>query len=284
MLEEDKRMLWPDRLHALPGRDRQVPGRHRQLPVQRVRGRPSSDRRRVLRQRRWDEALSYYRDFAELHPDHEKVPYTLPHRALPREADRHADRDQTATREALAALDQLIARYPTAPETREAEKLWKELRRSSPSTRSRWATSTGARGVPVRRGSLPLVLDEYPGLGLDAEALYKLGLCYTQMNRDDEAAAHLRGDPRELQTPTSPSAARTRSPPPTEARGRRDRPRRMSAPERDAVRAGPAASSAAKTSGALGVRAGARRHPRLRRRPLPGGPRPRAARRRSRRP
>ena len=25
-------------------------------------------------QERWDEALSYYRDFAELHPEHEKVP------------------------------------------------------------------------------------------------------------------------------------------------------------------------------------------------------------------
>jgi len=32
------------------------------------------------------------------------------------------------------------------------------------------------------------VLNEYPGLGLDAEALFKLGLCYREMNLGDEAA------------------------------------------------------------------------------------------------
>ena len=29
--------------------------------------------------------------------------------------------------------------------------------------------------------------NEYPGLGLDAIALYKLGVCYQEMNRLDEA-------------------------------------------------------------------------------------------------
>ncbi len=32
------------------------------------------------------------------------------------------------------------------------------------------------------------LLNEYPGLGMDAETLYKLALCYDQLNRDDEAA------------------------------------------------------------------------------------------------
>ena len=31
------------------------------------------------------------------------------------------------------------------------------------------------------------VLNQYPGLGLDAEGLYKLGVCYEHMRRDDEA-------------------------------------------------------------------------------------------------
>ena len=31
------------------------------------------------------------------------------------------------------------------------------------------------------------VLNEYPGLGLDAEALYKLGICYSNMSLEDEA-------------------------------------------------------------------------------------------------
>ena len=32
------------------------------------------------------------------------------------------------------------------------------------------------------------MLNEYPGLGLDAEALYKLGVCYERMNLTDEAS------------------------------------------------------------------------------------------------
>ncbi len=31
------------------------------------------------------------------------------------------------------------------------------------------------------------LLDRYPGLGLDAEGLYKLGVCYANMKREDEA-------------------------------------------------------------------------------------------------
>jgi outer membrane protein assembly factor BamD len=140
-------------------------------------------------QERWDEALSYYRDFAELHPEHEKVPYTIHRTALCHAKQSGTpDRDQTATREALAALDQLMTRYPAAPETRDAELLWKELR-----------TKLGEHVLGIgdfywkrdeyqsAAGRYRQVLDEFPGLGLDAEALYKLGLCYTHMNRDDEA-------------------------------------------------------------------------------------------------
>ena len=140
-------------------------------------------------QKKWDEALSYYRDFAELHPEHEKVPYTVYRTALCHaKQSSPADRDQTHTREALASLDQLMTRYPTAPETRDAEMLWKELR-----------TKLGEHVLGIgdfywkrdeyqsAAGRYRQVLDEFPGLGLDAEALYKLGLCYTHMNRDDEA-------------------------------------------------------------------------------------------------
>jgi outer membrane protein assembly factor BamD (BamD/ComL family) len=31
------------------------------------------------------------------------------------------------------------------------------------------------------------LLNEYPGLGLDADALYDLGVCYAEMNRREEA-------------------------------------------------------------------------------------------------
>ena len=140
-------------------------------------------------QERWDEALSYYRDFADLHPEHEKVPYTLYRTALcyARQSGT-SNRDQTATREALVALDQLMARYPGAAETREAEVLWKELRTKLAESvlgigDFYWAQAEYQSAA----GRYRQVLDAYPGLGLDAEALYKLGLCYTHMNRDDDA-------------------------------------------------------------------------------------------------
>lgn len=142
-----------------------------------------------FQQGKWDEALSYYRDFAELHPEHEKVPYSLYRTALCHAAKSGTpDRDQTATRDALATLDQLMLRYPGALETRDAEILWRDLRTKLA------AHVLGIGDFYWKRdeyqsaaGRYRQVLDEFPGLGFDADALYKLGLCYTHMNRDDDA-------------------------------------------------------------------------------------------------
>jgi len=137
----------------------------------------------------YDEALSYYRDFADLHPDHPKVPYTLYRAALCHVRQGHdASRDQTATRKALAQLDRLLRQHPFSPEAREAEGLWKELR-----TRlGQHALSVGDFYLERQENQSAAerfrsVLNEYPGLGLDAEALYKLGVCYTKMNRQGDA-------------------------------------------------------------------------------------------------
>jgi outer membrane protein assembly factor BamD len=140
-------------------------------------------------QQRWDEALNYYRDFAQLHPDHEKVPYTMLRTALCHERQSEKSvRDQTQTREAVAALDQLILRYPNAPETAEAEELWKKLRRKL----ARQALQVGdfyfeREEYQSAANRYRSVIDEFPGLGLDADALYKLGLAYSRMSRDDDA-------------------------------------------------------------------------------------------------
>jgi outer membrane protein assembly factor BamD len=140
-------------------------------------------------QGRWEEALNYYRDFAQLHPDHEKVPYTMLRTALCHERQSEKSvRDQTQTREAVAALDQLILRYPNAPETAEAEELWKNLRRKL----AKQALEIGdfyfeREEYQSAANRYRSVIDEYPGLGLDADALYKLGLAYARMNREDDA-------------------------------------------------------------------------------------------------
>ena len=139
--------------------------------------------------RRYDEALSYYRDFADLHPQHEKVPHTIFQSALCRERQMHAaNRDQTATRDALLHLDRLLAKYPHSPEAREAEIMWRNLRTHLAENVSEIAKFYLKReeyeSAAERYRSL---LNEYPGLGLDAEALYNLGVCYLEMRRIEEA-------------------------------------------------------------------------------------------------
>ncbi len=139
---------------------------------------------------KFDEALSYYRDFSELHPDHEKVPYTILRAAHAYyHQSRPANRDQTATRQAIAQLERLRDDYPQAAESAEADQLWRELRTrlgtSVMNIGNFYMERSEYRSAADRFRS---VLNEYPGLGLDAEALFKLGLCYREMNLGDEAA------------------------------------------------------------------------------------------------
>jgi outer membrane protein assembly factor BamD len=138
---------------------------------------------------RYEEALSYYRDFGELHPNHARVPYALQRSALCYyHQSRDAGRDQTFTKQAVAQLEDLMKRYPDSTEAREAEALWRELR-------TRLGTHVMQIGdfyldreeYQSAANRFRQVLNQYPGLGLDPEALYKLGVCYERMNLTDEA-------------------------------------------------------------------------------------------------
>jgi outer membrane protein assembly factor BamD len=137
----------------------------------------------------YEEALSYYQDFADLHPDNERVPYTI-YRAALCHVNRTQDslRDQTATLQALAQLERLLNEHPFSAEAQEAEVLWKDMRtllaEQVMDIADFYLKDEEWQSAADRYRS---VLNEYPGLGLDAQALYKLGLCYTNMDRDDEA-------------------------------------------------------------------------------------------------
>jgi outer membrane protein assembly factor BamD len=139
---------------------------------------------------RYEEALSYYRDFSELHPKHARVPYALQRSALCYyHQARDPGRDQTFTKQAVAQLEDLMKRFPDSPESREGEALWRELR-------ARLATHVMQIGdfyldrdeYQSAANRYRQVLNQYPGLGLDPEALYKLGVCYERMNLTDEAS------------------------------------------------------------------------------------------------
>jgi len=65
----------------------------------------------------YEEARSYYQDFVELHPSHEKVPYAIFRNGLCSfEQMRQPDQDPTPTREAISQFQVLLERYPGAPD------------------------------------------------------------------------------------------------------------------------------------------------------------------------
>jgi outer membrane protein assembly factor BamD len=138
---------------------------------------------------KYEEALSYYRDFSDLHPQHPEVPYTIWRSALCHERRmRSANRDQTATREAVVYLDRLLLNYPYSEQAPEAEVLWRDLRQQLAKN------IVGIGDFYMKRGEYEsaaeryrMLLNEYPGLGFDAATLYKLGVCYLEMNRRQEA-------------------------------------------------------------------------------------------------
>jgi len=138
---------------------------------------------------KYDEALSYYRDFSELHPGHEQVPYALLQAAKCHyNQAKDPQRDQTATRQSIGFLDTLLAKYPGTPQAVEGELIWKELRarlgQSEMDVAEFYMDREEYQSAADRYRN---VLNRYPGLGLDADALYNLGVCYQRMNREDEA-------------------------------------------------------------------------------------------------
>ena len=136
-----------------------------------------------------EEALSYYRDFSDLHPDHEKVPYTVYRSALCYQSQLESpQRDQTATRNALLFLDRLLVRYPHSEYAREAEPLWRELQvRLAESVEQVADFYRDRKEYEAAAERYRALLNDHPGLGLDARVLYKLGDCYAALRRTDEA-------------------------------------------------------------------------------------------------
>jgi outer membrane protein assembly factor BamD len=138
---------------------------------------------------KYDEALTYYRDFSDLHPQHEKVPYTLWQAAQCHERRALSPgRDQAATRDAITFLDRLLLKHPHSSYAQPAEEKWRELQ-------TRLATNVeGIADFYFSRGEFEAaseryraLLNEYPGLGFDPRVLFKLGECYSELQRTDEA-------------------------------------------------------------------------------------------------
>jgi outer membrane protein assembly factor BamD len=73
---------------------------------------------------KYEEALSYYQDFVELHPNHPRVPYAIFRNGLCAfEQMSDPDRDQTTTYDAIAQFEVLLDRYPDWEQASDAREM-----------------------------------------------------------------------------------------------------------------------------------------------------------------
>jgi len=138
---------------------------------------------------KYDEALTYYRDFSDLHPQHEKVPYTLWQAAQCHERRALAPgRDQAATRDALVFLDRLLLKHAHSSYAQPAEEMWRNLQTRLATNVEQIADFYYHRGeFEAASERYRALLNDFPGLGFDPRVLWKLGECYAELQRTDEA-------------------------------------------------------------------------------------------------
>ncbi len=165
-------------------------------------------------QEKWEEALSYYQDFGDLHPDDENVPFTM-FRTGMCYANRVPvpDRDQRMTELAVEAFDLLVDSFPESTYAPEAEERAHNLRirlAENAFIVADFYFETEEYQAAARRFNIMLV--EYPGLGFDPLVLQRLGISYARLQRPEDAARvfeqlrneHGRDESGELITPDTP--------------------------------------------------------------------------------
>ncbi len=135
------------------------------------------------------QAESRYRDYLNRFPTSEQAAYaqfqianSLAERAAP------PDRDQSPTREAVQAYEDLLRLYPTSPHAEEAQRKLLEVRNRLAAHEwhvGRFYFRRHLYGAAVDR--FELILQRYPGYpGLD-EVLYLLGRAYERLEQPDKA-------------------------------------------------------------------------------------------------
>jgi len=169
-----------------------------------------------LAREKYAEARESYLAFIKLHPTHPKVDYAAFHAALTYARDIPSDflllppsyeKDQGDVRGALRSMNDFIRQYPTSSWVEEARKVAADARTRA----ARYELYVG--DFYLKRGKwqgaaarFERVVREYPGLGLDEEALFGLHAAYGQLGEMEKAQAALQ---KVLQLfPGTPAATR----------------------------------------------------------------------------
>jgi outer membrane protein assembly factor BamD len=152
-----------------------------------------------MRRSQYLEAIDAYRTFLRFHPSHPEAAYALGRvgeayfAQIPKDyylMPPAAEKDLSHVKEAIAAYEDLLARYPQASDAPEAQKHLQACQKKLADHEMYVARFYLARkqwgGVVLRCTGL---LANYPNLGLDAEALYMAAQAYGQLGQIDQAVA-----------------------------------------------------------------------------------------------
>ncbi|MBI2569862.1 MAG: outer membrane protein assembly factor BamD [Candidatus Schekmanbacteria bacterium] len=162
------------------------------------------------RQKRYSDAATEYSNFLRYYPAHAQAAEAQYFLALSRFKTTYGpERDQTQTREARDVFQQLLDRYPDSGYEKEAKEKLTELdTRLAEHELAVARFYLSDRECEAAEKRLHGVLDDYPGISVEPQAMYELGRSYLCLKRQEEAVATF----RELVTahPRTASAGRAR--------------------------------------------------------------------------
>ncbi|MCC6503101.1 MAG: outer membrane protein assembly factor BamD [Deltaproteobacteria bacterium] len=137
----------------------------------------------------YEDAASYYTSFVALHPSHPRASYAQFQKGMSHFKDVLSfDRDQTATRKALFAFDDLLAAYPDSPYSPRAKELVSFLKNRLAEREFYIANFYYKnRNYKGALGRLRDILAQYPEAGISDKTLFYIGESYLKLGERELA-------------------------------------------------------------------------------------------------
>lgn len=138
----------------------------------------------------YEDAASYYTSFVALHPSHPRASYAQFQKGMSHFKDvLSLDRDQTATRKALFAFEDLLQAYPDSPYGPRAGELITFLKNRL-AEREFYIARFYFKGKNYKGalGRLRDILAQYPDAGINDKALFYIGEAYRKLGEKDLAS------------------------------------------------------------------------------------------------
>ncbi len=150
---------------------------------------------------KYAEAVDAYRNFVKFHPTHELLDYAQFRVGLSHYKDMPSDfilfppptqKDQAPVRRALSSMEEFLRLHPKSQYAKEAQEKRDELRRRMAEhelyVAEFYLKRDHHRAVVYR---LEYLLQQYPGLGYESDALMQIARSYVALDEKDKAKAAL---------------------------------------------------------------------------------------------